>query len=192
MNGACGGGHTTARILLPPDLYRSGLRVFPAVICPYCTRDNDKVIDSRASEAGRVIRRRRECLECHKRYTTYERVEQTARLVVVKRDGARSPFFTENILRSIQAACGKRPISEEAKRRLAEEVEEEVHREFEREVQSRAIGERVMAKLRELDEVAYIRYASEYHRFASVEELRQELDELSSRVKDVKEQTRLF
>ncbi len=160
--------------------------------CPYCNADDDKVIDSRASDAGKVIRRRRECLKCSRRFTTYERVEQTTRLIVVKRDGTRVPFARENVLRGIQAACGKRPVPEDVKERLADEVEEELHRDFDREVDSRKVGERVMLKLRDVDEVAYIRFASEYYKFRSVEDIMQQLEHLNSRVKDVKEQQKLF
>ncbi|MCW5765370.1 MAG: transcriptional regulator NrdR [Phycisphaeraceae bacterium] len=162
------------------------------MICPYCGHNDDKVIDSRASDAGKVIRRRRQCLKCAKRFTTYERVEETSRVLVVKRDGTRVPFNRENIVRGVQAACGKRPIPEEAKSRLVDEVEETVHREYEREVPSRAIGELVCEKLRHLDEVAYIRFASEYHRFKDLGEMAQEMAELKERVKDGKEQARLF
>lgn len=162
------------------------------MICPFCAKDNDKVIDSRASDAGKVIRRRRECLECARRFTTYERVEQTHRLMVVKRDGTRVPFHRDNIMRGVQAACGKRPIAEDVKERLVDLVEEEIHREHDREVESRQIGERVMVKLRDIDEVAYIRFASEYYRFSKVEDIMAQLQELTARVKDVKEQQKLF
>lgn len=160
--------------------------------CPYCDIDNDKVIDSRASDGGQTIRRRRECLGCGRRFTTYERVEQTHRLMVVKRDGSRVPFEQENVLRGIMAACGKRPIAQEIKEGVAAAVDEELHREFEREVDSRAIGERVAAKLRDIDDVSYIRFASEYYQFKNVAELQQELATLAQRVKDVKEQQKLF
>lgn len=160
--------------------------------CPYCSKDDDKVIDSRSSDAGKVIRRRRECLACHRRFTTYERVEQTHRLMVVKRDGTHQPFNRDNILRGVQAACGKRPIPEETKQRLVDDVEEELHREFDREVSSQTVGERVMAKLRDLDEVAWVRFASEYYQFKSVAELKQQLNLLDGRVKDVKDQQKLF
>lgn len=163
-----------------------------AVICPFCAADNDKVIDSRAADAGAVIRRRRECLACAKRFTTYERVEQTHRLVVVKRDGTRQPFARDNILRGVQSACGKRPIPEAVKERLVANVEESLHREYDREVPTSVIGERVMARLREIDEVAWVRFASEYYQFKSVEELKQQLRLLDERVKDVKEQQKLF
>ncbi len=162
------------------------------MICPYCEANDDKVIDSRASDAGRVIRRRRECVKCGKRFTTYERVEQTSRLIVVKRDGSRVPFSRENVLRGIVAACGKRPIPQDAKERLADEVEEELHREFDREVGSSVIGERVMRRLRDLDEVAFVRFASEYYKFRGVDDIVKQLEELASRPKDVKAQQRLF
>jgi transcriptional repressor NrdR len=162
------------------------------VLCPYCGHNDDKVIDSRSSEAGRVIRRRRQCLRCKKRFTTYERVEQTARLIVVKRDGTRVPFSRENILRGVQAACGKRGIAEDVKEHLADDVEEELHREFDREVDSRVIGERVMKRLRDIDEVSYIRFASEYLKLGSAGELMAELHELNSRTRDVRDQQSLF
>lgn len=162
------------------------------MICPFCTKDNDKVIDSRAADGGKMVRRRRECLGCKRRFTTYERVEQTARLVVVKRDGTRVPFSRENVLRGVVAACGKRPIPEETKERLADEIEEELHRDFDREVLSRMVGERVMAKLRDVDEVAYIRFASEYLKFKNVDDIMSQLEALNNRVKDVKEQQKLF
>lgn len=162
------------------------------MICPFCGYHDSKVIDSRSSESGRVIRRRRQCLKCEKRFTTYERVEQSARLMVIKRDGSRVPFNRENILRGIQAACGKRNIPEDVKERLADEVEDELHREFDREVESTAIGARVMAKLRDLDEVAYIRFASEYLKLGDAGELEAELANLRSRPRDVKQQQSLF
>jgi transcriptional repressor NrdR len=162
------------------------------VLCPFCNYNDDKVIDSRSSEGGRVIRRRRQCGKCEKRFTTYERVEQSARLIVVKRDGSHVPFARENILRGVQTACGKRPIPEEVKAALVDQIEDELHREFDREVESRAIGARVMAKLRELDEVAYIRFASEYLKLGTAGELMAELKDLSARPRNVKEQRSLF
>lgn len=162
------------------------------MLCPYCNADNDKVIDSRSSDAGKVIRRRRECLACARRFTTYERVEQTARLTVVKRDGRRVAFDRENILRGLNSACGKRKIPEEAKQRLIDAVEEELHKEFDREVDSREIGERVMARLRDLDEVAWVRFASEYYQFKSVEELKKQLELLDGHVRNDRKQQRLF
>jgi transcriptional repressor NrdR len=162
------------------------------MICPYCNADDDKVIDSRASDGGKIVRRRRECLGCARRFTTYERVEPTARLIVVKRDGTRVPFSRDNILRGVQAACGKRAVPEEVKEKLVNDLDEELHRDFDREVESRTVGERVMAKLRDVDEVAYIRFASEYYKFRSVDELKQQLELLDGRIKDAKDQGRLF
>ena len=162
------------------------------MICPFCEANDDKVIDSRASDAGRVVRRRRECLKCSKRFTTYERVEESARLMVVKRDGTHVPFNRENVLRGVNAAIGKRPVAEEAKVVLVDEIEEEVHREFEREVPSRIIGEKVMAKLRPLDSVAYVRFASEYYQFENVGQFVEELKGLAAQPKDVKDQAKLF
>ncbi len=162
------------------------------MICPYCNANNDKVIDSRESDGARVVRRRRECLVCSKRFTTYERVEQTARLVVIKRDGTRVPFNRDNVMRGIMAAFGKRPVPEDAKDRLVDAIEEELHREYDREVESRIIGERVMLKLKDVDEVAYIRFASEYRKFKSLDDLQIELAQLQNRVKDAKNQQKLF
>lgn len=162
------------------------------MICPYCHADNDKVIDSRAAEGGLSIRRRRECLKCERRFTTYERVEKTARLVVVKSDGRREPFDSEKVLAGVQAACGKRPISEEAKVQLVREVEDEVHRDFEREAPSDEIGRRVARRLRALDLIAYIRYASEYHNFATPEDFVAEVEELQSRPRPLPNERELF
>ena len=162
------------------------------MICPYCRKDHDRVIDSRATEKGLVIRRRRACLECFKRYTTYERVEKTSRLVVVKKDGSRVPFDVQNVLHGLQAACGKRPIPEDVKQMLAEAVDDDLHRDFDREVPSSEIGRRVAAKLREIDEIAYIRYASEYYRFGTLDEFVEELSQLQARPRDLPNQQELF
>ena len=161
------------------------------MLCPFCEADDDRVIDSRAAESGRVIRRRRECNACAKRFTTYERVELGARLVV-KRDGSRVVFDPEKVYAGVAAACGKRPISEQTKRAIATRVEEDLARQFEREVPSRVIGQRVMALLREIDEVAYIRFASEYHQFKTLDDLERELQQMATHVRDVKDQQSLF
>ncbi|MEC9372263.1 MAG: transcriptional regulator NrdR [Planctomycetota bacterium] len=162
------------------------------VICPYCEADDDRVIDSRSSEGGNAVRRRRQCNACGRRFTTYERVEETARLTVIKRDGSRVAYDRENILRGVQAACGKRPIPEDVKRRLVESVEEGLYRDFDREVDSREIGNRVAARLRDLDEIAYIRFASEYEKFTNVSDIMATIEKLSARVKDAANQQRLF
>ncbi len=162
------------------------------MICPSCNANDDKVIDSRASDGGRVIRRRRECLQCHKRFTTYERVEQASRLMVVKRDGTRVPFNTDSIMKGVQAACGKRPIPEATKQRLVDEIEEQTHREHDREVPSTEIGRQVMIRLRSLDPVAYIRFASEHLRFKSLEEFIEEAEALSEEPPVGRDQGDLF
>ena len=162
------------------------------VICPYCGSDDDKVIDSRASEGGEAIRRRRECVSCSRRYTTYERVEKTARLMVVKRDGSRVPFDSERMLGGVQAACGKRPIPESVKVAMVGELEEQIHREFDREVPSIEIGRRIAARLKQIDPIAYIRFASEYYQFRNLEEFAHELSELQSQPRNLPNQTELF
>jgi len=162
------------------------------MICPYCDANDDQVIDSRSSEQGRVIRRRRQCKKCGKRFTTYERVETASKLMVVKRDGRREPFDIEKVLAGIVAACGKRPVPEAARRRIADQVEEDLNRAYDREAPSRVIGERVMVHLRDVDEVAYIRYASEYHRFQDTGEILEEVEKLKTRIKDDPSQAPLF
>jgi len=146
--------------------------------CPFCKVDRDKVIDSRAAEAGRVIRRRRECLECQKRFTTYERVEETVKLMIIKKDGARVPYDRLKVIAGLQKACYKRPLSSEMLDRLVLAVEEDLFKNFEREVTSVFIGESVSRRLRSLDQIAYVRFASVYRAFEDVGEF---LDE----VKDV-------
>jgi len=162
------------------------------MICPFCSHNQDKVIDSRSSEGGAVIRRRRHCLKCDRRFTTYERVEPTGRLMVVKRDGSRVGFSSENIMRGIANACGKRPISEDIKQQLADLVEEELHSEFEREVSSQIIGERVMTKLRGVDKIAYIRFATEHLQLSTLEDIQRELDDLAIRPTPGPDQASLF
>jgi len=162
------------------------------MICPYCEANDDKVIDSRASDGGKVIRRRRECIACGKRFTTYERVEQSTRLLVVKKDGTREPFDREKISGSIHAACGKRKIPAHILASMIDEIEEELHRQFDREVDTRIVGERVMVRLKDADEVAYIRFASEYYQFRNVDDISRQIQELNARIKDVKNQQSLF
>ena len=160
--------------------------------CPNCSVDDDLVIDSRSIDAGGAIRRRRECNRCGRRYTSYERIEKTARLMVVKKDGSRVPFDSQSVLRGLQAACGKRPIPEEIKLELVRAVEDSVHQDFEREVPSVEIGRRLAIRLRTVDPVAYIRYASEYYDFRNLEDFRVELAELENRPGPAPEQPALF
>ena len=162
------------------------------MICPYCGKDEDRVIDSRASDGGMAIRRRRECVNCSKRYTTRERVERSARLMVVKKDGSRVAFDSQNILKGLQAACGKRPIAETTKLRLVQEIEEALYRDHDREVASSDIGLRVAARLRDIDEIAYIRYASEYYAFRNLDELGEAVEALKARAPHLPNQQELF
>ncbi len=162
------------------------------MICPACNANDDKVIDSRSTDGGKVIRRRRQCLACSRRFTTYERVEQATKLMVVKKDGTRVPFQTDSIIRGVSNACGKRPIPEDVKLALAEEVEDELHAEYEREVPSTEIGERVMARLRNIDRIAYIRFATEHLQLSTLEEIQRELDDLSVRPIEIANQQGLF
>lgn len=143
--------------------------------CPYCGHPESKVTDSRTAEDG--IRRRRECLACGNRFTTYERV-QTAEFYVVKRDGRREAFNREKLLAGIRKACEKRPLPAEAIKALVSEVETAVQTLGTAEIPSRFIGDLVMERLRDLDQIAYIRFASVYRAFADVEEFRQELETL--------------
>jgi transcriptional repressor NrdR len=142
--------------------------------CPFCKADNNKVIDSRASSDGYVIRRRRECLECSRRYTTYERVEETV-LRVVKKDGTRVPFERQKILGGLLKACEKRPIPMERLEEVADRVERQCAEAFNKEVPSKVIGELIMKELRELDQVAYVRFASVYREFKDVSQFLEEL-----------------
>ena len=148
--------------------------------CPFCKADNDKVVDSRASEGGGAIRRRRECLECGRRYTTYERVEEIP-LRVIKKDGTREAFDRRKILEGMSKACEKRPVATEKLEELASDIERQLADVAEREVTSRQIGELVMAKLRELDQVAYVRFASVYRAFKDINQFLEELRPLLER-----------
>ena len=162
------------------------------MLCPRCGEDDDKVIDSRSSEGGAVIRRRRECLHCGMRFTTYERMQATGRLVVVKKDGSRVPYDRANVLRGIIAACGKRPVSEDRKESVADAVEIEVRQAYDREVPSVEIGRRVAARLRDVDPSAYIRYASEYYEFRTLEDLAKEVSREQSRTRPSEGQGEFF
>ncbi|MDB5294444.1 MAG: nrdR [Phycisphaerales bacterium] len=141
--------------------------------CPFCSADKEslQVIDSRTCDNGRSIRRRRKCVNCGKRFTTYERVEQTTRLMVIKKDGRRVPWDKEKVRTGIERASFKRPVAEEDIQRAADDVEEEVRAAFDREVPSTAVGQIVVDRLRRLDHVAYVRFASVYREFKTVDDL---------------------
>jgi len=145
--------------------------------CPFCGHQEDKVVDSRASSDELSIRRRRECLGCGKRFTTYEQVEQQP-LMVIKKDNRREPFDRHKLLAGLVKACEKRPVSMDDLERLVDELERELSQQFEREVSSREIGERVMRRLHTLDPVAYVRFASVYREFKDVEQFMRELKDL--------------
>ena len=145
--------------------------------CPFCHVEDTKVLDSRPTEDGQAIRRRRECLECHRRFTSYERVEEIP-IWVVKKDGRREAFDRAKILRGLLTACEKRPIALEVLEDVADRVERSVRDQANGEVATRVIGELVMQRLRELDEVAYVRFASVYRQFTDIEGFRQELERL--------------
>ena len=153
--------------------------------CPFCRIDNDRVIDSRASQDGFAIRRRRECLSCKRRYTTYERLEETT-IKVVKKDGARVPFQREKIRRGLERACWKRPVSGPQIERLVSAIENDVYQHFESEVDSRHVGELVMRRLRETDEVAFVRFVSVYRDFSDVHDFVHELQPMLNRAKSVR------
>jgi transcriptional repressor NrdR len=143
--------------------------------CPYCRSDNDRVIDSRASEDSFAIRRRRECLDCRRRYTTYERIEERT-IKVIKKDGVRVPFEREKLKSGIEKACWKRPVSDAQIEGLISEIENDVLTNYDAEVDSRYLGEQVMLRLRELDQVAYVRFASVYRQFKDVRDFVDELE----------------
>jgi transcriptional repressor NrdR len=142
--------------------------------CPFCKVDDDRVVDSRASSDGFAIRRRRECTSCNRRYTTYERIEESP-LRVVKKDDRREPFDRRKILSGLLKACEKRPVSLEALEQITETIEGTVLETFEREVPSTYIGQLVMSELRKLDQVAYVRFASVYREFKDIHEFMEEL-----------------
>src|SRR5438552_3437627 len=163
--------------------------------CPFCNADKEslKVIDSRTCEGGRSIRRRRECLNCAKRFTTYERIEDPIRLIVVKKDGRRVPWDRSRILTGLERACFKRPVPENELLRIVDEVEEEVFKTHDREVPSALIGQLVTDRLRRLDQVAYVRFASVYRQFKTLEDLVDEAQAvLDARRFDDPSQGRLF
>lgn len=145
--------------------------------CPYCGEVDNKVVDSRMTKEGNTIRRRRECLGCAKRFTTYERVEQLP-LVLIKKDGRREAFDRTKVLVGIQKACEKRNISINTLEAFVDDLERELQEIGEKEIPSKVVGERVMNKLHELDDVAYVRFASVYREFKDINDFMSELKEL--------------
>lgn len=145
--------------------------------CPFCHHQESKVVDSRSSEEGAVIRRRRECLACERRFTTYERIEEEP-LIVIKKDGRREPFSRDKILNGLRKACEKRPLSFDTLEKIADEVEQAIRKRNENETPSTVIGELIMDRLKEIDEVAYVRFASVYRQFKDIDIFIRELQNL--------------
>ena len=147
--------------------------------CPFCDYDESKVVDSRPVEEGTMIRRRRECIRCAKRFTTYERIENIP-LIVVKKGGQRVPFDKNKILNGMIKACEKRPVPIDNIQRVVDLMEKELYQVEDKEVESSYIGERVMDALKDIDQVAYVRFASVYREFKDVESFMDELNRLMS------------
>jgi transcriptional repressor NrdR len=161
--------------------------------CIYCKANDSRVIDSRVTDGGAAIRRRRECVTCRKRFTTYEKPEMAVRLMVVKKDGSRVPYDRSKIVTGLQKACYKRPVSEDQLEHLVDRVEEQVFTTFDREVPSQFIGQKTAEELQRLDDVAYVRFASVYREFRDVGEFIDEAREIMERqAKEHPDQKQLF
>lgn len=145
--------------------------------CPFCTHDDTRVVDSRLGKEGNNIRRRRECIECERRFTTYERVEETLPLVI-KKDGRREAFERQKIISGIQRACEKRPVSIATIEKVVDQMEVSLQESGEKEIDSSRIGEAIMEALQSLDEVAYVRFASVYRQFRDINEFMSELTDI--------------
>ena len=145
--------------------------------CPYCGHPESKVIDSRPADENASIRRRRECLSCARRFTTYETVESLP-IVVIKKDGSRQSFDRQKVLRGMIRACEKRPVALAELERIADEIEQELQNSMEREIRTEVIGEKVMDRLRKVDQVAYVRFASVYRQFKDIDTFMAELNKL--------------
>ncbi len=150
--------------------------------CPYGGHDEDKVIDSRPADEGSAIRRRRECISCGKRFTTYEKVENLP-LIIIKKDGTRQPYDRDKLISGLLKSCEKRPVSTEQLEKLADKVELQIQNSMRREISSGEIGEMVMELLKDIDEIAYVRFASVYRQFKDVNSFMQELNDLLNRIK---------
>ena len=151
--------------------------------CPYCENEDSKVIDSRHTEDGKAIRRRRECEECGRRFTTYEKVEEMI-LMVIKKYGSRQAFDRNKLLNGIIRACEKRPVSIADMEKIVDDIERGLNNMMEKEIDSNFIGELVMERLKDLDEVAYVRFASVYRQFTDVNTFVQEVERLLTTKKD--------
>lgn len=152
------------------------------MLCPYCKVDNDKVLDSRSVSDGLVIRRRRECIGCSRRFTTYERIEEMP-LFVIKKDQRREPYDRSKAVAGIYKACEKRPVPLSAQDQIAEELEKMIRDKYDKEVPSKLIGEFIMRKLAKVDQIAYVRFASVYREFQDVSHFMEELKGLLDKTK---------
>lgn len=150
--------------------------------CPFCGQPDSKVIDSRPTDEGNNIRRRRECVECQKRFTTYEKVESVP-LRVIKKDGSREMFDTDKLLSGLIKACEKRPVSIEQLRKIASDIENEASSNLEKEISTTEIGEKVMDALKSLDDVSYVRFASVYREFKDINTFINELNDMLKKKK---------
>ncbi len=148
--------------------------------CPFCNKEDDRVLDSRVIRDGSAVRRRRECLACKKRFTTYEYVERSP-LMIIKNDGQREEYDREKLISGITLACKKRPVSRAAIEKLVCEIENEIADEYKMEIESKELGERVLSKLIDLDQVAYVRFASVYRGFQNINEFAYELTKLKAK-----------
>ena len=157
--------------------------------CPFCKEDRDRVIDSRSSDGGRIIRRRRQCLMCKRRFTTYEKIGESFKLYVAKKDNSRVPYDRDKIISGLQKACYKRPVSAEQIQQIADKAEENIFRNFDKEVSSAFIGEIVMKQLRRVDKVAYIRFASVYRDFRDAGELIKEVSQVIKEAESIGQPT---
>ncbi|MGI6343614.1 MAG: transcriptional regulator NrdR [Bacillota bacterium] len=145
--------------------------------CPFCSHQDSRVVDSRPTDEGSAIRRRRECIACGRRFTTYEKIEELP-LIVIKKDGRRESFDRNKILGGLYKACEKRPVSAALLEQITDEIEQHLRNMLNTEVESELIGEMVMERLREVDEIAYVRFASVYRQFADLNRFKVELDKL--------------
>ena len=163
------------------------------MLCPYCGENRDKVVDSRGAQEGQTIRRRRECLACGKRFTTREHLESSAQTQVVKRDGSRVPYDRQRMIEGLAKACYKRPVSTESIEKLVDQVEEEALATHEQEIHSIDLGRAIAERLKALDQIAYVRFASVYKQFRDLDDILDEIrDVLASAASDPPEQGRLF
>lgn len=161
--------------------------------CPFCKTDDSRVTDTRVTDGGATVRRRRECIKCNKRFTTYEKPETLIKLMVVKKDGSRVPYERAKILSGLEKACYKRPVSEVQLEALVDRIEEKILARYDREIPSQCIGEVAAELLKEVDEVAYVRFASVYREFRDVGEfIREARGVINRQAKELAGQGRLF